>query len=647
MYENFSGNECFVMVQGYYLLSDSLTLYFNSVIMCKRKWITFLIINLIGGLSFLKAQSGLNFAKADSIQVVLKRQLSDTAKSHFLYESMKNFYNYATSDADYKLAEKCIFWLDSLSGQTGNPAIITESFLAKSAMEFRKGNAKESFSNSKMALVWVQKTKDKKLLARTYDNVADAYYTLENWNEALTYYLLALRYFELTHDQIRVGYVYGDIAEIFILQNEFNKAVLYANKSVSLFHQAGTAEQLSVAYYQLAAATAGLGNAKAAIAYQQKANNYFRDIHDLSNEINGLNNLAEYYSRSGDQNKAIESVLKSIEMEEKFGNATPKRLIAKYLNLGIFYEKKGDYTKAETALNKSIDFARQIQSPLRLMESYEALAEVYLKTGKIKQASLLYPALIALKDTVFKANKTKEIFNLNIQYETEKKELEINQLQQENKTQQWTISLIGAGSALAVLVAFLLYRAYVFQKKLNEQNKILAQQEKTILETNNDKLQLEKDLENEKNRGLQSEIEIKQRELISATVYIQQKNEMLDTLQNQLYEAASTEGDNRDLLKRMSRSVRQQIRFEDDWEKIKVHFEGVHPDFFHRLQALSSALSDHELRHCAYIKMKFSTKEIAGLLGIDANSVKVSRYRIKKKILGDLETDLTEFIQKI
>lgn len=105
--------------------------------------------------------------------------------------------------------------------------------------------------------------------------------------------------------------------------------------------------------------------------------------------------------------------------------------------------------------------------------------------------------------------------------------------------------------------------------------------------------------------------------------------------------------ENRDKLLDISRNLKNSISFEKDWDKIKLHFEKVHPQFFSILSGQFPNLTPNELKHCAYIKMNMSNKETANLLGIDHNSVKMSRYRIKKKIGLSQEEDLTAYIQSI
>lgn len=55
-------------------------------------------------------------------------------------------------------------------------------------------------------------------------------------------------------------------------------------------------------------------------------------------------------------------------------------------------------------------------------------------------------------------------------------------------------------------------------------------------------------------------------------------------------------------------------------------------------------LSQNDLRHCAYIRMGMSTKEIARLFNINPTSVQINRVRLKKKLkLGPAE-DLIHYI---
>lgn len=120
---------------------------------------------------------------------------------------------------------------------------------------------------------------------------------------------------------------------------------------------------------------------------------------------------------------------------------------------------------------------------------------------------------------------------------------------------------------------------------------------------------------------------------------------MLEELREHLYNLSEKKDVDKDeAIKNMRRSIKSNINFDNDWDKVKIHFENVHTGFFEKLSTLAPALTPNELKQCAYIKINMNPKEVGNLLGIDAQSVRMSRYRIKKKINLAEDKDLSEFI---
>ncbi|HZJ73189.1 MAG TPA: LuxR C-terminal-related transcriptional regulator, partial [Perlabentimonas sp.] len=58
-------------------------------------------------------------------------------------------------------------------------------------------------------------------------------------------------------------------------------------------------------------------------------------------------------------------------------------------------------------------------------------------------------------------------------------------------------------------------------------------------------------------------------------------------------------------------------------------------------------LTTNDLRLCSYLKMNFSTKEIARLLNNSTRAVEISRYRLRKKLNLSHDENLTEFLISI
>lgn len=75
-----------------------------------------------------------------------------------------------------------------------------------------------------------------------------------------------------------------------------------------------------------------------------------------------------------------------------------------------------------------------------------------------------------------------------------------------------------------------------------------------------------------------------------------------------------------------------------------MYFNQVHHGFIERLNQNFPSLTNHDLRHCSYIRMNLSTKEISRLLNINPTSVQKSRVRLKKKLNLGQDEDLYEFL---
>jgi hypothetical protein len=84
---------------------------------------------------------------------------------------------------------------------------------------------------------------------------------------------------------------------------------------------------------------------------------------------------------------------------------------------------------------------------------------------------------------------------------------------------------------------------------------------------------------------------------------------------------------------------------EEDWERFKNTFQEVYPTFFASLRYRFPSITASELRLSALIKMNLSLKEAADMLGISSESVKKSRYRLKKRLGLVDEEPLEEFIK--
>lgn len=181
------------------------------------------------------------------------------------------------------------------------------------------------------------------------------------------------------------------------------------------------------------------------------------------------------------------------------------------------------------------------------------------------------------------------------------------------------IFLIGAGILVIIIILLLVFLIISWKKNHN----IILQR-----------------------RLLEKETDDKSKELINLSLSLLKVKQFISSLMDDL-QILNKEANHKqkvDIEKLINR-IEFHKHYEEDWERLKMHFDTIHSGFFARLKSKYPELSQSELRHCTYIKLQMFTSEISQMLNIDNKSVQASRYRIKKKMQLPQEIDLKNFLE--
>ncbi len=143
------------------------------------------------------------------------------------------------------------------------------------------------------------------------------------------------------------------------------------------------------------------------------------------------------------------------------------------------------------------------------------------------------------------------------------------------------------------------------------------------------------------------ELNAVQKNLAVESVYLNEKNKFIEELSKKFkYLSEKYNFDDGDKRK-YEKTFRTYFQPERDWVVSKKHFEAVHKDFFTNLKKAYPNITQNELRHCAYIRMNYTTKEIARIFNVEASSVQKARLRLKKKMKLERDDDLFMFIMSV
>ena len=142
---------------------------------------------------------------------------------------------------------------------------------------------------------------------------------------------------------------------------------------------------------------------------------------------------------------------------------------------------------------------------------------------------------------------------------------------------------------------------------------------------------------------ISSKLEEKNRELMSKTNFIIQRNDYLKKIQK---EVDSRKVDSEISINRLSKELDLVIRSEKSYSDFDKMFIEVYPDFYNKLNSLAS-LSQTDLRLASYIKMNHTNNEIASISGISLRTVESQRYRLSKKLNLEKDQNLNSFLLSI
>ncbi len=144
---------------------------------------------------------------------------------------------------------------------------------------------------------------------------------------------------------------------------------------------------------------------------------------------------------------------------------------------------------------------------------------------------------------------------------------------------------------------------------------------------------------------LRKELQRGELELEQQTTHMYNLNEKLGYIETELKRIKKEASESAPKVQKVINSININKSLEKDWNNFDNYFGKVHLSFYENLQAIYPDLSRYELRICALIKLNLSNKEIATILNIEPKSVRMAKYRLKKKMKIEDEKEIAHYLK--
>lgn len=140
-------------------------------------------------------------------------------------------------------------------------------------------------------------------------------------------------------------------------------------------------------------------------------------------------------------------------------------------------------------------------------------------------------------------------------------------------------------------------------------------------------------IESEKYR-VETELANAVMQLQNFTQSIHDKNELIEKITAEMEHIKALPGsindtERNEILLQLQEAT---ILTEDEWKNFKTLFEKVHGGFLNRIKEKFPELSPADIRFMALNKLNLTNKEMAGILGISPDAVRMNKHRLLKKL---------------
>lgn len=376
-------------------------------------------------------------AKADSLIRLLGSMKKDTQ-----YVRLLNLISEELSD---KTAEKSLEFASQgleLSGQLRFPKGKGMSLNNISWAYYRKGDYSKGFDFALQALHINDSIASLPQLAISYRNVGAIYNSQAKYRESMDYFRKEMHIHQQLNNQPGIGRSLNNISFSAHRGRFKDSALIYAYRALQ--HNSKLGDKYLIAFC-------------------------LRTLGDIYMDDGAIDRSIEYFSasvaaaRSAKSNFIIETSL---------------------YRLGKAYQQKKQWEKSIPYFEEAVKIAEELGAKGEQSTIYKLLSQSYNALGDYKNAYRTQSVHVALNDTLFEERSRARLAQMQVSFETEKKQAEINLLKKEDEIQKNKISDQRLYSFLLLIVVGLVLALWLVSWRRNQfkqlVNKQLRQQKEAL-----------------------------------------------------------------------------------------------------------------------------------------------------------------------
>lgn len=354
-------------------------------------------------------------------------------------------------------------------------SLIVIKFLDK-ADEFQGIDSDSALKYSGKALSLALKTRSSVLLSLSLQSIGEYCLNHEMYRESMSHFLNSLAIEEKHGDMKRMADLYDQLGLVYYYLEVFDKSLDYHQRALEVYRRFNDTTGLATALGHLGSLHSSrefcenrskeekLHDFQTAIKYYEQSLALCSQTGDKDGVAKNNQNIAAVYNKLEKPEIALGYVLKALEHCRNVND--PEGVLSTLFTLGRTYYRLGEYSKSLEAFKESEKISLEGNFTGGIQYLYESMASTYYFLGDYKNAYLGYIKYMTIRDSVYNAEKSRQIIELETKYQSEIRQKEILRLKAEKKRRN---TLVYTLFAVVLLLVFSIY----YQIRLLRKNRII------------------------------------------------------------------------------------------------------------------------------------------------------------------------------
>ncbi|MGD9329549.1 MAG: tetratricopeptide repeat-containing sensor histidine kinase [Cyclobacteriaceae bacterium] len=307
------------------------------------------------------------------------------------------------------------------------------------------------------ALELVQEFPDSVLLPDLHNAVGIAHYYKGNLLISIEYFLKARVGYELLGRDDKAANTLNNIGVTYEEIENYEKSKEFYFESLKVHKRLNNLEIQTAVYNNIGSTFEALDQLDSAEYYYNKSLELARDNNPDENMANALGNLGNVYYKREEYTKALDYQRRALSYDLKNNNIIG--LVETYSSMGLIYLGLNNYNRAYESFNKALSICKEHDLKSREAELYENFSDYYEKLGDFQNAYIFYLKHTQLKDSIFTLEMRKQIEDLQLSYQANRREQEIALLNERNNLKDTQLQLQTTKTRL--LLVFTIFTVFV------------------------------------------------------------------------------------------------------------------------------------------------------------------------------------------